>query len=115
MRAFIQVKETEITSAFKEMESLLEAAEVKARWIQTLAQTGSGKVSFEQDLEIRNKNVIFSIEINLDNERQMREKVAEKADELKKAIQEYEAVLTKKMNLALDATQDQETIPISSK
>ena len=111
MRLSVQIKETELTKAFKEMENHLWEAEQNADWLRTAAQVCGEKVSFEQTMEVKEGTFSFAVEIDLEKEKQMREDVAKKAEELKKLIQEYEKVLVKKMTLALDASKSQDATP----
>lgn len=106
MRLLVQIKETELTKAFYEMENNLWKAEQNAAWISTAAQACGEKVSFEQTMEAKEGTFTFAVEIDLEKEIQMREEVAKKAEELKKLIQEYEKVLVKKMTMALGCVQE---------
>lgn len=111
MRLSVQIKETELTKAFYEMENNLWSAEQNADWMRTVAKTCGEKVSFDQTMETKEGTFTFAMEIDLEKEKQIREEMAEKAEELKKLIQEYEKILVKKMTLALDASKSQDANP----
>ena len=107
MRVLVEVKETELTKSFNEMEVHLHEAEQLAKWIETTSQVSQPQIVFEQTMVSDNGKFVFSMNLNLKEEKALRRKIADKAEELRILIEEYQKQLIKEISPTPDKTEGQ--------